>query len=245
MNATTLGKLLVFFTLVVSLVLSTLAMGVATNRIDWAGSLTPGESEGVHAQKRAEIEQLQDNLLRFRSRWKAENEKLAILEKKRPENQAWYAKEVKSLYDTGPIRNTEYEKDGRLKVEKDVFDMGKPVMVENDDKRLEPLAVLTKKLDDLNGDIAKVIDTITKLVEQQAELTAILRGDPGKIKGLNALLDEAKLAQENSKKALDSAEKEATNGRVASESLQQRSRQLERRIAELKKHLREIAEANP
>lgn len=250
MNATRLGKLLVFFTLVSSMVLATLALGVATNRIDWAGSVTPGESEGIHAQKRAEIEQMQDSLLRFRSRWKADQDALAVLEKKRPEDQKWYADQIKPLIDgndtagkavANPIRNTQYEADGRLKVGPD----GRPVLADNADARLQPLVKLKQELEAKEKEIAETITAIKALIDEEAKLSIQLRGDPGKIKGLNALLDEARLAQENSKKALLYAQQEAINGRVASASLLKRSKELDRRIAELKNHLREIAEANP
>lgn len=250
MKMTHLGKLLVFMTLVFSLTMATLALGVATHQINWADTESPEKTEGIHSQKRAEIEALQENLLRFRSRWKAEQNTLLALEKKRPEEQNWYADQLAALSNgkdvagkevANPIRNTVYEADGRLRVDL----RGRPALIDHPDKRFKTLDVLQRELAEKEKEIADTILATQALIKELSQLTTQLRGDPGKVKGLNALLDEAKLAQENSKKELETAKQDATNGRVASESLLKRTRELDRRIAELKNHLRAIAEASP
>lgn len=250
MKTTHLGKLLVFMTLVFSLTMATLALGVATHQINWADTESPEKTEGIHSQKRAEIDTLQENLLRVRSRWRAEQNTLLALEKKRPEEQKWYADQLSALAKgtdvagkevANPIRNTVYEDNGRLRVDP----QGRPNLVDHPDKRFKTLDVLQRELAEKEKEIGDTILAIHALIGELKQLTTQLRGEAGKVKGLNALLDEAKLAQENSKKELENARQEATNGRVASESLLKRTRELDRRIAELKNHLRAIAEASP
>jgi len=243
MKTTTLGKLLVFAMLVASLTMATMALGVATHQIKWADTEAPEKTEGLHSLKRAEIESLQENTFRFRGRWKATQNTLLALEKKRPEEQKWYADQLVGLVSKDKallVRNTAYENDGRLRVDA----QGRPVLVDHPDKRFENLETLQEKLTQLEKDITETILATQALIKELSQLTTQLRGDPGKVKGLNQLLDEAKLAQENAKKELESAKQDATNGRVASESLLKRTRELDRRIAELKNHLRAIAEAN-
>src|SRR5947209_6453959 len=92
MNATLIGKILVFTNLVFSLMLAALAIGIVTNRMDWAPS--PPESDGLHALKTAEIAQKKEAFVRSRLRWKGERDSLLVLEKKRPDDQKWYAEQL-------------------------------------------------------------------------------------------------------------------------------------------------------
>lgn len=255
MNATNLGKILVYFHVVFSLVLMALAVGIVTNSIDWAGGGGPGETPGEHARKQEAIKTMQGSLLVFRSQWKEQHDILLALDKKRPEDQKWYAEQLK-IAETGTnfarqrvpnaVKILEYEPNGKIKAEKDPHDLGRPILADHPDKRFIDLKKLTDEIAIKDEEIKQAIEEIQKLIQEQQQLTFTLQGVPGKIKGLYALLEEAKTAQENSKKALDYARQESINGRVASQSLLRRGQELALRISELRKKLAALGEvANP
>lgn len=237
MNVTTLGKILVYCNLGFSLILATWAAGIVTHRLDWAP--TPEVSEGEHARKLAEIQGVRDNAIRFYGRWKAAENVLTGEEKRRAENQQWYAEQFR-IMETGKaggrpvadaVKSLAYKANGELETTKD----GRPVLKDTPlDRRLPARAVANERLGRLNNDIKKEIEEDQKLLQKHQELTFELQGDAGK-KGLQALLEESEQAQKHSQEELTHAKEEAIKGRVESGSLQQRQRQLLARLEELKK----------
>ena len=230
MTVTLIGKFLVFVNLVFSLMLAALAVGIVTNRIDWAGTAAPGEREGVHKQRSEEVQVMREAYVRSWVRWKAEYDALAKVEKQRPEDQIWYADQME-LLKTGKdragkaidpaIQTFVQEADGRLKRQRG-FEF-RPEMVKHPDERFTFRTGLFEQLAEQE-----------ELIKQEEDLTLTLNGDKGKKKGLRDLLAEILLAQQRSQEELDIAKEESINGQVEAQSLLNRQRELLRRLEELK-----------
>jgi hypothetical protein len=234
-----IGKILVYTILVFSIFLAVLGVAVFANVIDWYPSAGPPKVEGIHDENIKEITQRQEDMARLRARWKNANNTLLALEFKRDSDRQWYKEQVDMLR-TGkdakgqkvndPVKKLDYEADGRLKLD----GVQLPALGPNADARLKDQESLDAVLKKLNEDIKKEIAAINDLVKLQKEYSLQLLGEPGKRKGLLALLEQSLKDKQNALKELEAARQEAINGRVAVQVLLARKKQLQARVKELK-----------
>src|SRR5262245_48144868 len=105
MFMTRLGKLFVFATLVLSLLCAGAALGLYTNRINWAGKEGGGEAaKGELAKRRDVIAELTPSVERSRARFFDARANLFVAEKERPELQSWYANRLNELKTGADLR---------------------------------------------------------------------------------------------------------------------------------------------
>lgn len=227
---TKIGKTLVYGILVFSIAMVAMAWTILGNQFNWAGAPpSPSEPGSLHDQNAKKIEEQQKDLVRLRSRWKSDADNLAALEARRNSHKDFYKTELGLLREK-EVKAIKYEADGRLTTEPN----GRPVLVPNTDDRLKPLVQLDDQLKKLDVDLKETITAVNELIEEQKKLTLILRGDPGKAKGLLALLEESDRDRRNAEAELEQARQEAINGRVSVQSLLKRQKQLEARLKELR-----------
>jgi hypothetical protein len=234
-----IGKILVYTILLFSIFLAVLGVAVFANVIDWYPSEGPPKVEGIHDANIKEITQRQEDMARLRARWKNANNTLLALEFKREADRQWYkeqvtmlrtGKDAKGQKANNPVKKLDYEADGRLKLD----GVQRPVLAPNADPRLKDQVTMDAELKAVNEEIAKEIDQIDKLLRAEKEYSLQLLGEPGKRKGLLALLEQSLKDKQNALKELEAARQEAVNGRVASQVLLARQKQLQARVKELK-----------
>jgi hypothetical protein len=229
---THVGKGLVYGIVAFSMLLAGMAWAILGNQFNWAGAPTaPGEPGSLHEQKAKAIEEQQKDLVRLRSRWKSEADGLGVLEARREGHQKFYKTELAGLREK-EVKVITYQPDGKLITDQ----TGRPVLGPNPDERLKPLVKLDKDLENLDTELTATITAVNDLIEEQKKLTLMLRGDPGKAKGLLALLDESDRDRRNAEAELEAARQEAINGRVSVQSLLRRQKQLQARIKELREY---------
>jgi hypothetical protein len=225
-----IGKTLVYSILVFSVAMVAMSWTILGNQFNWAGAPpSPSEPGSLHDQNAKKIEEAQKDLVRLRGRWKGDADNLAVLEARRKGHQAFYKEELGFLREK-EVKAIKYEADGKLITDAS----GRPVLEKNGDARLKPFKVLDDDLKKLDVDLKETITAVNELIEEQKKLTLILRGDPGKVKGLLALLAESDRDRRNAEVELEQARQEAINGRVSVQSLLKRQKQLEARIKELR-----------
>jgi hypothetical protein len=244
MNTTLIGKLLVFLIVATSVMFAGMALGLYTNRINWAGAAGsgPGEAPGELAKRQEEVKHLREALERGRSRWsqalyspgdpKNANQVpgLVTLERARATLKNWYAAQLQ-LPKTGkdaagnqvadPVKPLLY-KDGYLQRDKD----GYPAFGDKLDLTYQEDYV--RQLDQTENDIKAEIAAVKQKQDDLAKLT-------DEIKGVRVLLEEEALAQRNSLAELKYLEPFLYNGEVESQLLLKRQRSLQARLDELTK----------
>jgi hypothetical protein len=91
---TQLGKILVFINLVLSVVMAGWAGMLYAQRVDWSSPAKGTDAGGVVPRLNASALQLWGQVSAAETAWKADRKELADRERLRPENKAWYAKQV-------------------------------------------------------------------------------------------------------------------------------------------------------
>lgn len=242
MKTAAIGKFLVFINLVFSTMLFAFAVGVVTNRIDWAPPRTPGENESEYTRKREKIAGLQEVYHRVRDNWGQEQSAVAALETTRTRNEKWYADQL-------AILRTGTDSDGRpaadpaikgLKYENQALKLdpaGLPELVPlPDPERLRNRKALAEEIIQKEDEIKREIEKLLEKFKQEEELTYVLIGQKGKRKGLRDLLVETQLAQKISLEQLLYMKPLRINQQVEAQRLSKRQAELARRIEELKKY---------
>ncbi|MGE3805380.1 MAG: hypothetical protein AB7K24_11965 [Gemmataceae bacterium] len=237
---TRLGKALVYLNLILSLGLATMALGIYTNRIDWAGKATAGEREGEHARLRAEIQSQYEIYAMARRAYDDEAVALFQIEELRPKERQWHNEQL-SLLETGinlagqpvpddlAVKIFNYDEKGRLRTDP----TGRPMMMAHPDKRLKPRAKLVAVLREEEQKIEELIKQIDKLVAEEIRLTFYLEGKPGEQKGLYGLLAELDFARKQSLAEADFVKPLRVTRALEAQSLMARRLQLLARIEEL------------
>src|SRR5260370_41239476 len=97
---TKLGKFLVFANLVLALIFLALGIGVATNRVDWPGTMKPGTSSEIKAGialKTEEIKNYQQASSQPLGRWPPARADLVKVEKDLPDRNTWCSSQLSTL----------------------------------------------------------------------------------------------------------------------------------------------------
>jgi hypothetical protein len=234
MNATTVGKSLVFVNLVLSMIFATWAIGIYTNRIDWPGGGTPsvpGERAlGEVGKRKAEITEAEKAAGLALANWQSWTGTLTQLEQvQRPQARAWFAAKLKGLEEgAGPVPSLVYGMDGKLQVGAE----GQPIA------SLKPRAALRQEIAAVDAETERVAAQANKDLKAAEELTiqinGIREGNLVKQKGLRDLLAEEEQAGENARNEIEYVRPLRYNRQAEVELLQKRQASLARRMAELK-----------
>src|SRR5579884_2710931 len=95
---TTLGKVLVFCNLAVSLLMGGWALAVYSNRVDWSNAPAKGDQPAGELKVRQDrLKQLWDAVPPAEASWREAKSNLLAQEARRPIERAWYYAEVEHL----------------------------------------------------------------------------------------------------------------------------------------------------
>ena len=240
---TKLGKYLVIANLVLSLCFLGLAVGYATNRINWSGKEKgpAGEDVGVELKKKqmAEWVRARDEAL---TRYVAAFPDLLKVEQERPAKQKWYADQLSILQtgkDTekkafaGQIGNLVYQ-NGQVQLDQKT---GMPTLqpMPAVPVQLKPIPAMVEDLAAVQGDLKKEMDKVAKHMQEEERLTKEVNGDPkAKTKGLRDLLAEEVGVEKNLQGELEYLRPLRYNRQVEAALLMKRQLSLKGRLEELK-----------
>jgi len=193
---TTFGKVLVLFTLAVSLLMMGFALAVWANRIDWSDRPPKeGDPGGLLARRDAEAKRLWAELALAESGWRGSQAALARDEAQRVQDRLWYQTELAHLY-TGatpnnPCREVVFE---RGVPAPDPRNFGRPRMVAAKDPTGQPLlslAAYDKRDEAIHKETLAAVEKFRQAVELDTQLTNELAGDPLKrSKGLRQRIND-------------------------------------------------------
>jgi hypothetical protein len=247
---TAFGKLLVFVQFILSIVFTTWAVGLYSQRIDWA----PGKTllGDPIPEVKGRVGELSDEIKNFvgdgkdkegsrdkaELRWQTAYQALADATKSREKYQDWYrdqlslakkGEDIAGRRQESPVRYLVYNPDGTLKMDNDlkvrpaVQSFGAPV------KSVEDYYV---ESDGLQKDVEKAQDKLYETVVEAEKITQQIVGSPTDY-GLRRKLRDERDYYENALKELTYLEP-VYNGRSAEfEVVKKRNAQLERRKEEL------------
>lgn len=240
---TKLGKALVFGNLVLALFFLALGIGIATNRVDWPGTMKTGPSSEVKAGialKSEEIKNYQQSASQALGRWTVAMADLVKVEKELPDKQKWYADQLSILQTgkdtigkpgTGPIRGLIY-KGGQLVLDKNGLPELRPLNLPG--LELHPIPEMEKLLAEKQDEIKNEMDKVAKVMKEEGRLTLEINGEPGKIKGLRDLLAEELAVEKNIQEELEYLRPLRYNRQVEAALLLKRQQALKSRLDELK-----------
>jgi hypothetical protein len=243
---TKFGKVLVLFTLAVSLLMMGFALAVSTNRIDWSDRPPKdGDPGGMLAQRDAEAKQLWAKLRLAESGWRLGQAALARDEAQRVQDRLWYQTELVHLY-TGatpnnPCREVVYAKAGRPQPvpEPDPRNFGRPQMAPAKDAAGQPLLsrdAYDKRDEAIHKDTLAAVDKFQKAVERDTQLTNELVGDPLKrTKGLRQRINDERAKRADVVAEAGFIRPLLINTVVESELILKRQKSLKARVGELEK----------
>src|SRR5262249_15782090 len=173
---TKFGKFLVFANLVLALFFLALGIGVATNRVDWPGTMKTGPASEVKAGialKTEEIKNYQQAASQALGRWTAAMADLLIVEKQQPERQKWFAEQIGILQTgkdasgkpyQGPIRGLVY-KGGQLVLDKNGLPELQPLNLPG--LELHPIPEMERMLADNQDLVKKEMEKIAGLMKEE------------------------------------------------------------------------------
>ena len=240
---TLLGKILVFANLVLALFFLALGIGLATNRVDWPGTMKTGpaaEMKAGIALKSEEIKNWQQAASVALGRYALAMPELLKVEKERPERQQWFADQLGILRTgkdmagkpfMGKIRNLVY-KNGQLQLD----DKGYPVMADMPAVPfdLKPIPEMNQELAATQDLVKRETQKVAELMKEEGRLTLEMNGEAGKTKGLRDLLAEEVAVEKNLQEELEYLRPLRYNRQVESALLLKRQQSLKSRLDELK-----------
>ncbi len=244
---TLFGKLLVLFTLAVSLLMMGFALAVWTNRIDWSDRPPKeGDPGGLLAQRDAEAKRLWAELALAESGWRGSQAALARDEARRVQDRAWYQTELVHLYagatPNNPCREVVIEKGEPVP---DRANPARPQMAPAKGAAGQPLlslAAYDSQDDKIHKETLAAVDKFRQAVERDTQLTNELAGDPVKrTKGLRQRINDERAKRADVVAEEDFIRPLLINTVVEAELIQKRQKSLRARVSELEKD--KVAEA--
>jgi hypothetical protein len=236
MNWTAIGKTLVFFNLVLSIIFAAWAAGIYTNRIDWPGGgagISGEKAEGEYTRRQKEIQALEKAAGVALARWQANTKYVKDLERHRPIANAFYASKLASLnQNANPITALVYQND-RL-----VLDPNGPKIAGADGKELLARQSYYISFSAAEKKIQEEIEETKKLIAEAEDLTLEINGEKGKTKGLRDLLDELETAHRQTVGELEYLLPFRYNRQAEQRLLEKRQVSLNSRVNELNRAAR-------
>lgn len=237
---TLFGKILVMVNLVLSLLLATWALGVYTSRTDWSSKEgpSPDKIKGEVFRRDNQNKEAWKSVVAAEARAKYERWLAGQYEGVRPQNEAWYAAQVKDL-EVGPKPvNAVTWNAGQIVPDPRQAALApklpaRPLMAPAKDKFDQPLnslATYKKDFSDTQIEIKRAMEKYQGLIKEDTALTIELGGE----KKLRHRLELEQEKQERILAEIDHLKPLLVNSQIEGELLQQRRASLERRVAELK-----------
>jgi len=232
------GKILVMVNLALSLLLAGWAMGVYTNRADFAGKDAPDKARSEISRRQAQNKEAWTSVVAAEARWKSAARTVRLYEYVQGENERWYAAQIKDL-DSGPnpVKSVVWRA-GQLVPDPQQAALdpklpARPALEPAKDKFEKPLQSIDfykKDFSDTQAEIKREMEKYLGLVKEDTRLTIELGGE----KKLRHRLELEKEKQERVAAEIDNLKPLLVNSRVEGELLLQRRASLERRVQELK-----------
>jgi hypothetical protein len=242
---TMLGKVLVFITVLLSFLMFSWALALYTNRIDWSATPAKGsQPEGMLVGRKKRVEAAYAALNLADARWREVNspkDGLAAWDKRRIDDRAWYAVELKALTD-GPGGNLLAPVSAvQIKDGVPVLDAaGRPALAPAARRKAKPEdpnqpLYCSRYYDEKMADATRQIDAqqtvYQQLIKQESDLTEKAIGP----KGLRQQIIDEQAKNARVDEELKDVAGRRTNNLVDVGRLQERRERLERRVEELKK----------
>ncbi|HXG09651.1 MAG TPA: hypothetical protein VNK04_07670 [Gemmataceae bacterium] len=232
---TLLGKVLVCANLIFSMVLATLAFGVYTQRISWAGKTAPDQAKSELDQRREQIRQNWEALLAADTRRQTALAEVVQAERQRPADQQWYAAVIRQLQHLPPDKPVQVAVQQEGQMVPDPQNFGRPTLKNGEDRFKKPLLswdAYAQRIKEVSDQIAVQQERWAKLAEESTAWTQRLTGPKGlwqryadeddKRRRVQAEMDDFVLPQ-------------LLNVQVESETLLQRRDELQKRLEELRR----------
>ena len=238
---TLFGKLLVLFTLAVSLLMMGFGLALWTNRIDWTDTKgKEGDPGGELARRDAEARRLWGELRLAESGWALSRDALARDEEQRVKDRAWFRGELAHLKtgatENNPGREVVFVKGvpvpnprnfGRPQTQPAKDDAGQP---------LRSLAYYDQADEQIHQQTLAAVDRFKKAVELDTQLTNELAGDPVKrTKGLRTRINDERAKRADVVAEEDFVRPLLINTVVEAELILKRQKSLRARVSELEK----------
>jgi hypothetical protein len=242
---TKLGKTLVFLNLALSLMAAGWAQGVYASRIDWSTNKgnKDGVAEGELVRRVARIQELSGNagvLGPAGLSWNDGRALIAALDNRRVSNRLWYESELafdrSGATRADPARVVKLDKGQPVLAKPGVDD--RPLMVQGRDQFGQPLQSLKAynlAEEALQQQIEATNKNLTKTLEEDAELTNKIAGDPNGTKGLQQRILEERTKFAEAKNEQGYVRGLLVTAVVDSDLVFKRQRSLEARVKELGK----------
>ncbi len=230
---TRLGQILIFINVALSIAMAGLALGLYSNRIEWAGA-KPNESEGEIAKLNVEIKAQQNLFNSAVLRWSKEKSDLEKQEALQARAREFYAKQldllVKGKGPGQPVDVLVYN-NGQLQIGAD----GLPTLQRSRDAQMLGREPQEQELRTVENSIRTEIQETEKIMNEEARLTSELNGKQQNPRGLRDLLRDMLTAEKKAGEELLYVKRERINGKEAATSVLNRQRQLKEREEQLKK----------
>jgi hypothetical protein len=242
---TTIGKVLVYVTVLLSGLFLAFAVAVYSQRLPWF-TYTPEGGEkvvGIIDQAREEMARIIEARNLAEVRWAANANRLQALDRLVPQRRAFYANTLKAMTDGTdsagmavriPVQQFPKDED------RDGLADLKPtdVAVKINDADALALKAYAREIDARQADIKALQDEFVKLVDEEKKLTEKLNGytaDGMMVKGLRQLLAEQEDFARRLRDEQDHLQPQLANRWAEAQLLLKRNALLEARKAELKK----------
>jgi hypothetical protein len=242
MNATMLGKTLVFVNLTLSIVFAAMAVGLYTNHIDWPGGGGPSvdKSQGEYNKRKAERLEREKIAQQAMARWQAATAVLSTLEYVEvPKQRKWFAEKLESLEKSNnDVLSLVYGQNGKLQLLAAGQPIPGPIPAGMGFAALKPREFYKSELAKTQVAIDKEIADSQRFLEVAKNLTIEINGttsNQGKQRGLRDLLAEEQLAEQNALNEIEYLHPFRYNRQAEAELLKMRQEELVSRIAELRK----------
>lgn len=232
------GKILVMLNLALSLLLATWALGVYTNRTDWSSK--EGQAEKVKGEvfrRQYQAGEMWKAVVAAEARWKPAANVVRIYEQVRPENERWFADQLKQLDDSANPLQTVVWNAGQLVPDPKQAALERRIAArpllepakDKFDKELRSLEFYKKDFADKQAQIKVEMEKYQKLVKEDTALTVELGG----VKQLRHRLELEAERQELVREEIEHLKPLLVDSKVQGELLLKRRASLERRVQEL------------
>jgi hypothetical protein len=247
---TRFGKILVLLNLTLSLMLAAWAFNVYANSIDWSDKKDKGIPVGMFAIHGARLEEAWKGVVPAQSSWQRQRGRLGNVQMRLLQERAWYDQELRHIYvgkskdkPIGQVAIAAKDDDntgikrGQILLDDQGFPKMEPILdLAGKPLQLKSLAEYNQDQDKLLNELAEVMRTHEKQIDEANRLTDLIIGD--KDKGLRGL--QQRINDEKDKDAEVLAERKLVeplliNTVVEAQLINKRHQQLEKRIEELRK----------
>jgi hypothetical protein len=233
-----LGKVLVFVNVGVTMALAACAGALLYYRTDWSdAAATADQPAGVLVERKARLKEFQEAVRPAEAAFRAARSEVLNRESRRPAEQMWYASELARLRedDGKPVFALALDDKGYTVPNPAAGDV--PTLADVTDRRGQPLHAISwypKEDAAVVQDLVKQLADLDAAKKKDADLTALLIGDPAAmVKGLGYRIEAEKAKRADVIEEQNLIEPLLVNTYVDNELVLRRKKALENRVREL------------